>query len=1049
MLASIDRNMLTLPGDTNGNSQSHSRLAIGIFVALLIISVVAGFLVFRQLVEGEEQQAEESLNHIADLQAAAVSSWFLERLGDAAVFGGGSFLGETINNWVARGQPDDDTRHAVQKQLKAIKNTYSYLDVAILDNEGNIRISTGKDIEPLDPVARETVRKAVSSNTTEVSTIHALGAPWFSQGVLDIATPLLNIDAQGAPAASVLLLRSNADMHLDSWVRSTPLLNAPTEALLAEIHGDQVITISSGEGTSRFHYLDALPITALQLAAAARSDTGHVLLADASGGEALAVARRIAGVPWFLVTMIDRNAARANASHFAWIVAGAGLGIMALLGTAVLFWWKQRESALRLRALQATTEKNLLQRQYDYLSRYANDMIILADSNNRTLEVNDKTLQVLGRTRAELSGLPVEELFLPSCRPALGKAFDKLRESGGAVFEVAQQSVEGKIVPVEASARVIEQGGKRIIQLICRDITERKQSEAALRESEDRLNGILASILDVVWSFSADLSKLIYINQSTENVYGYPPSSFMVRPQLWFDAVHPEDRAHVRNSLRALSADFPLCDCEYRIMHRDQSIRWIHCRGRLVLGNDGKPARIDGVSTDITERKSAEQQVQTLAYYDSVTALPNRALLQDRLEQAMHIAMRNRNKVALLFMDLDNFKNINDSLGHHIGDMLLREIGERLQQCVREEDTVARIGGDEFLVVLPNIDHGPQAVQVAEKILAATARPFTLQENQIHTTISIGISVFPDDGNTPHELIRHADSALYQAKSHGRDNYQFFTEALNQQITRSSNIERELRRAIDLGDLSLWYQPQIDAHEGRLIGAEALLRWRHNDEQFLSPAEFIPVAEERGLIGKIGEWALREACAQCRRWQLEGLHPVPISVNVSPIQFQQKGFADLVTSILKEAQLDANYLELEITESSIMRRASLVATLAMRLRDIGVRISIDDFGTGYSSLSYLKQIPIDKIKIDRSFISDMLKDDDDDAITYAIVNLAHSLNLRVIAEGVETRAQIDRLRFFGCDEVQGHYYSSAVSAQVFQGFLSERRFFGEKEEIRQ
>ncbi|HJV81064.1 EAL domain-containing protein [Noviherbaspirillum sp.] len=1041
--------MLTLPGDPIGNSQSHSRLAIGIFVALLIISVVAGFLVFRQLVEGEEKQAEESLNHIADLQAAAVSSWFLERLGDAAMFGGGSFLGETINEWVARGQPDDGTRRAVQKQLQAIKNTYRYLGVSILDRNGNTRISTDREVAPLDPIARETIEKAIATNTTAVSTIHALGAPWFSRGVIDIATPLLNIDAQGAASSSVLLLVSNADMRLESWIRSTPLLNAPTEALLAEIRGDQVVMISSGEESARFRYLDALPVTEMQLVAAARADTVRVLPIDTPDGAALAVARRIAGVPWFLITMIDRNAARAHASRYAWIVTVAGLSIMSVLGIAVLFWWKQRESALRLRALQATTERDRLQRQYDYLSRYANDMIILADGSHRTLEVNDKTSQVLGRSRTELTGLPVEELFLPACRPALEKAFGKLHESGMAVFEVTQQSAGGKIVPVEASARVIEREGERFVQLICRDITERKQSEAALRESEDRLNGILASILDVVWSFSADLNRLIYINQSAENVYGYPPSSFMLRPQLWFDAVHPEDRAHIRNGLRALSAEFPLCDCEYRIMHRDQSIRWIHCRGRLVLGNDGKPARIDGVSTDITQRKSAEQQVQTLAYYDSVTALPNRALLQDRLEQAMHIAMRNRNKVALLFMDLDNFKNINDSLGHHIGDMLLREIGERLQQCVREEDTVARIGGDEFLVVLPNIDYGPQAVQVAEKILATTARPFMLLENQIHTTISIGISVFPDDGNTPQELIRHADSALYQAKSHGRDNYQFFTEELNQQITRSSNIERELRRAIELGDLSLWYQPQVDALKGQLIGAEALLRWRRNDQQFLSPAEFIPVAEERGLIARIGEWALREACAQCRRWELEGLHPVPISVNVSPIQFQQKGFADLVTGILKEAQLDANYLELEITESSIMRRASVVAALAMRLRDLGVRISIDDFGTGYSSLSYLKQIPIDKIKIDRSFISDMLKDDDDDAITYAIVNLAHSLNLRVIAEGVETRAQIDRLRLFGCDEVQGHYYSSAVSAQVFRGFLRERRFFGEREEIRQ
>ncbi len=1040
--------MLNRPTDNSADTRRHSRLAVALVLVLLLASVLTAFAIFRRLEDGEERQAEESLNHIADVQAASVSSWLLERLGDAAVFGGGSFLGETINNWIERGQPDDQVKRAVQKQLHAIKGTYSYVDVSILDARGNVHISTEQRAVPLDPISRETIDRAVATMSTQVSSIRPIGAPWYSPGVVDIATPLLNIHAHGTAVGSILLLRSDAGMHFGTLVSATSLWNAPTETLLVEVRGGRVVTVLNA-GASRFNYLDPLPITPAQLAAAARADATRTLPIDTPTGTLLMVARPVAGAPWHLVALIDRNAAHANASNFAWIAAGAGFGILAIFGLAVLLWWKQQESALRLRALQATTERNMLQRRYDYLSRYANDMIILADADNRTLEVNDKTLQTLGRPRAELIGLPLTELFLPSCDAALEQAFVKLRESGVAVFEVAQRRADGIVVPVEASARIIEYEGQRIVQLICRDITERMQSEAALRESEDKLNGILTSILDVVWSFSADLRRLIYINQSAESQYGYPPSAFLARPERWFEAIVPDDRQHVRGRLDELRADHAVCDCEFRIMHRDGSIRWLHCRGRLVLDAQGNPARIDGVSTDITQRKSAEQQVQMLAYYDNVTALPNRRLLQDRLEQAMHMATRSNNKVALLFMDLDNFKNINDSLGHQIGDMLLREIGRRLQQCVREEDTVARIGGDEFLVVLPDIDRGMQAVPVAEKILAATARPFMLHEHQIHTTISIGISVYPEDGKDPHELIRHADAALYQAKGHGRDNYQFFTEELNRQITRSSGIERDLRRAIETGELNLWYQPQVDAREGRLVGAEALLRWRREGRQCLSPAEFIPVAEERGLIGRIGEWVLREACAQCRRWQLEGLHPVPIAVNVSPIQFQQKGFADLVTGILEETRLDATYLELEITESAIMRRSTQVAELAMRLRDIGVRISIDDFGTGYSSLSYLKQIPIDKIKIDSSFIADMMKDDDDDAITYAIVNLAHSLNLRVIAEGVESRAQIDRLRLFGCDEVQGHYYSSAVSAETFERFLARQRVFAEAAEIRE
>ncbi|MGZ5780485.1 MAG: putative bifunctional diguanylate cyclase/phosphodiesterase, partial [Burkholderiaceae bacterium] len=440
---------------------------------------------------------------------------------------------------------------------------------------------------------------------------------------------------------------------------------------------------------------------------------------------------------------------------------------------------------------------------------------------------------------------------------------------------------------------------------------------------------------------------------------------------------------------------------------------------------------------DITERKEAENKIQSLAYYDNVTSLPNRVLLNDRLDQAIHMATRSAKKVGLLFLDLDNFKNVNDSLGHQIGDNLLHSVGRRLLGCVREEDTVARIGGDEFMVLLPDLDRGEEARRVAEKIIATFAKPFLLQDHQIYTTTSIGISLFPNDSKQVPDLIKFADSALYEAKSHGRNNYQFFTQELNDQITRDSKIERRLRHAMEVGELSLWYQPQIDVRDGKVIGAEALLRWRDGNPDLFMPAEFIAVAEERGLITKLGEWTIREACKQCRLWQTKGLRIVPIAVNVSPIQLQQKEFAELVLAILRDSGLDASFLELEITETSIMRSAQMVAALAVRLRDSGVRISIDDFGTGYSSFSFLKHIPIDKIKIDRSFIRDMLSDAEDETITQAIVSLGKSLQLRVIAEGVESQAQMERLLYLGCHEAQGFYYSHAVSSEVFQNFLEK------------
>ncbi|HEY8609020.1 MAG TPA: EAL domain-containing protein [Noviherbaspirillum sp.] len=1021
-----------------GRAPPYARLAAGVFLLLLVVSLAAGFAAYRRLVHNQEVRNEEILARVAETESTALSNWVSERLADALVFSSGRFLGETMHEWIARGAPDDLARQRMQEQLRAVKATYSYLEAAIHDVDGSVRITTDERIEAPDSATAETVQRALDSNTTEISGIHLSlhrGAPVT---VVDIATPLLDTAAGSEQMRSVLVLRANAAFHFSPLADPSAQLASSTAALLVEIRDGNAVVAGAGGPLQFFQPNDILPLKPEDLRALAAGRSRQFTMRTDDGAELYAVTRKVAGVPWYLVTAVDSATVRAGTSRIGWSIGAIWLASLALLGTVLLLWWRQKDARYRLSALQAASEHRALRRRYDFLSRYANDMILLADDARRTVEANDRACEMLGRRRAEILGTPLAALFPAVGREALDKALDGLQPGGTAMFELDLRRGSAPR-ELDVSARAINMDGRQIIQLICRDITERKQAEAALRASEERLNGILASIVDVVWSFSPDLSRLNYINASVEQVFGLPPAAFLERPQLWLESVFPEDRPDVEARLRGLCPENQTCDSEYRIRRGDGRVRWLHCRGRMVYDENGRPLRFDGVSTDVTVRKCAEQQVQTLAYYDSVTSLPNRQLLNDRLAQALPVAQRVGTRVALLFMDLDNFKNINDSLGHHVGDLLLREIAQRLKDCVREEDTVARIGGDEFLVVLPDLERGGQAANVAEKILAATARPYRLQDNEIHTTISIGISVFPDDAKEAAELIRHADSAMYEAKSHGRANFQFFTEELNFQITRSTEIERQLRHALDSGELSLWYQPQIDARSGLVIGAEALLRWQRPDGRFLSPLEFIPVAEERGLINRIGEWAMREACGQCRSWQLQGLRPVPVAVNVSPIQFQQKGFASQVTDILAETRLDATLLELEITESAIMRRAPLVAELAMRLREVGVGISIDDFGTGYSSLSYLKQIPIDKIKIDRSFIADMLVDDDDDAITNAIVNLAHSLKLRVIAEGVESHAQIERLRSFGCDEVQGHYFSAAVPAAAFRGFLADGR----------
>jgi diguanylate cyclase (GGDEF)-like protein/PAS domain S-box-containing protein len=1022
--------------------QRNGRIAAAFFIVLLIASSVVAYAIFQRLAASQRLQANATLNNIADIRAAAVSEWVLERLGDARAFGRSRFLGETARDWLQQGAPDDAVRQQMLERLIALRKSYGYLEVAIVDRNGKILLAVSDNARPLDKRAIQTVRQALASDDAELSPIHFADDQSTAMQLVDIAAPLSGSINDSEKPAAFLYMKADATVYLPLYMRSQQLQSAAADIVLVEVRDGRVITMATSKDVHRFAYEQPLSIEPQQLLSLSRDPANHFSLKMPQNGEAFAVARKIVGVPsWYLMAMIDQSQLLVSLRRSAWMVGSAGLGVLLLFSLALLSWWRTKESELQLRTLRAETQRKLLQRRYDYLSKYANDMIILADVDGCILDVNDKTLQVLGYRDGALTDTPIEMLFPQSSRPQLLDAVAGLRRSGTAVFDVEQQRVDGSTLPVEISARAIQIDGTQFMQFICRDITERRRVEAALRDNQARLDDIMASVMDVVWSLSGDLKRLNYINPPGEKLYGYPVAELLSNPQLWFDAVHDEDHPAFEEKLRAVNAEHPYCESEFRIVRPDGEVRWLHCRAHLVADERGRPLRVDGVTTDITQRKAAEQQVQTLAYYDNVTSLPNRALLNDRLAQALHMAARSHRKVAVLFMDLDNFKNVNDSLGHHVGDMLLRAIGESLLQCVREEDTVGRLGGDEFLVILPDIERGEQAVSVAEKILAATARPFSLRNQQIHTTISIGISIFPDDAREAHELIRHADSALYQAKSRGRDNYQFFTQELNNQINRSSAIERHLRHAIEVGELSVWYQPQIDAQDGTLVGAEALLRWHHAGQDFLSPVEFIPVAEERGLIGRIGEWVLRETCGQARRWQLQGLTLVPVSVNVSPLQFQQKEFASLVIGILRETQLDAAWLELEITESAIMRRAPLVAALATTLRDAGVGISIDDFGTGYSSLSYLKQIPIDKIKIDRSFIADMLDDSDDEAITIAIINLAHSLKLRVIAEGVESLAQLERLQALGCNQVQGHYYSAAVGADAFGKLLANRGVF--------
>jgi len=694
--------------------------------------------------------------------------------------------------------------------------------------------------------------------------------------------------------------------------------------------------------------------------------------------------------------------------------------------------------AFCLHALVCKRERQQIQGELAKLSRVIEQSpvaVVITDLEGRIDYCNPRFCEVSGYTHDELlggkssvvkSGLTPESVYqdlwqtINSGKEWRGEILNR-RKNGELFWERVV------IVPLKDDSGQVQH-----FVAVKEDISELKQvlSTLNLRERalESSSNGIMITSAEHLEH------PITYVNPAFERITGYAASEvigkngrFLVR-----DDLNQKDLSEIRSALRDRREGHAVL----RNYRKDGSLFWNELRLAPVLDEAGAATtHFISVLNDVTERVQYAEQLEFQATHDVLTGLANRSLLGDRINQGIARAKRDSELVGVMLIDLDRFKVVNDGLGHTPGDMLLREIARRLNACVRDTDTVARLGGDEFVVVLTGIVDPDNVALIASKILKAVNQPLHIEDKKLVVTASIGIALFPRDGNEGDLLLRNADLAMYRVKEHGRNSYRFYLPEMHGTAIDRLDMESDLRRALEADELVAYYQPKVDIASGRIVGAEALVRWIHPRIGIINPLEFIPLAEETGLIIPVGETVLRKVAEQLRSWRDAGLPIVPVAVNISPRQFRQENLASTINRILQAAGITGELIDLELTESMVMIHAEAAAAVLHELKTLGCRLYLDDFGTGYSSLAYLKRFPIDALKIDRSFIVDLTTDGDDNAIAGAIIAMAHSLGIRVVAEGVEHGEQLDVLKAHGCDEFQGYYFARPMPAEQFAAML--------------
>jgi len=668
------------------------------------------------------------------------------------------------------------------------------------------------------------------------------------------------------------------------------------------------------------------------------------------------------------------------------------------------------------------------------------EAISVADLEGNYLFANPVFCALMGYNLEELTSKTVFDMKAPEQDHS---SFEKSKsDDNGHVSQVMLQKKDGTVFLSEVTGKKLHLENETIVLGIIKDITKSAQVEKELKKSQEINYMAMQVANDGVWDWHMD-TNLVEFDERYYTLAGYEKDEFSYSFDEWAKRVHADDIANsVEQFERYLAGEIDQYDVEFRFLCKDTSYMWIRARGKIVTRDEmGKPLRFVGTHSDITLQKEHENITIYQAHYDALTKLPNRLLSLDRLHQQCIKAKREKTHVALLFIDLDNFKVFNDTLGHDTGDLILVEAANRIANVLRNSDTVGRLGGDEFVVILGDVGEKSDLQKAITAVLRCFNAPFEILKRELSLSVSIGISIYPNDGDTSSELLKNADTAMYDAKAKGKNTYRYFTNEMNELAKSRFVLEEEMRKALENNEFRVYYQPKVDTQSQEIIGAEALLRWSNPTLGNVSPADFIPIAEQTGLIVEIGKYVLKEAISNACRWKDISHKDIQIAVNLSPLQFRDPELLGYIQMCIDEYGFNASLLELEITEGVLMSGFSHIEMLLDEIHTLGIQIAMDDFGTGYSSLSYLRNYPFDVLKIDKSFIDNIVDNDADKALVTASIAMSKALKLKIVAEGIETYEQFEVLKSLECDCIQGFFFDKALSVEEFTLRIREKNVY--------